>query len=36
MTLNDQRNFPRAIECYLFPSPFNTDKVRDHVSLKGK
>ena len=36
MTLNDERNFARAFECYICHRPFNQDKVRDHDHLTGK
>ena len=30
MTLNQERNFPIAFECYIDHGEFNNDKVRDH------
>ena len=36
MTLNDERNFARAFECYSCHRPFNKDKVRDLDHLTGK
>ena len=35
MTMNDERNFARAFECYICHRPFNKDKVRDQEHLPG-
>ena len=36
MTLNDERKFGRAFECYSSHRLFNKDKLRHHDELSGK
>ena len=35
MTLNDERNFAWAFECYIYHGRFNKDNVRHHDHLTG-
>ena len=35
MTVNEEKNFSRALECYICQRRFNNDKVHDQEELMG-